>query len=147
MSQSKTLAVIAGAVTMFVMGFLIYGLALASFFETNAGSATGVMREAPVFWALGVGNIAMAVLLTYIFSTWASISTSAGGSKAGALIGLLMALSFDFIMLGTTNILTETAMAADGVSSAVILGVGGAVIGAMLGRKQGPERLKPLQPG
>lgn len=45
MSTSKILiAGLVGGVVAFLLGFLIYGLALNSFFEQQAGSATGVMK-------------------------------------------------------------------------------------------------------
>ena len=50
-------ATLAGAITSFLLGYLLYGIALAGFFEANMGSATGVTREPLNLPAIGLGQI------------------------------------------------------------------------------------------
>ncbi len=127
------LATVGGGVTAFVLGWLLYGMALADFFQANQGSASGVMKDPPEMWALIVGNLGHALLLAYVFARWAGVSTFGGGLKAGAVLGLLMALGFDFIMLGTTNLMNLTACIADLVVFTVLMGLTGGVVGLILG--------------
>jgi hypothetical protein len=130
------LATVVGALTSFVLGFLIYGMALASFFAANVGTATGVYKEAPDLAPVLLGQLALAFLLTLAISRWGDSTSLAGGAKVGALFGLLVALGFDLTMYGTTNIQNITATLVDPIVSMVMVGVTGAMIGMVLGRRK-----------
>jgi hypothetical protein len=125
-----------GGVVLFIAGFVLYGMAFSGFFEANAGSATGVGRpdEEMVFWALIVGNLAGGLLLAIIYGRWANISTLKTGFIAGAVIGLLMGISMDFVMYATTNMSNLTAALVDPLIMAVMWGLGGASVGWFFGR-------------
>ena len=43
---------VVGAITLYALGYLIWELAFADFFAANAGSATGVVKDPQVIWAL-----------------------------------------------------------------------------------------------
>ncbi len=126
-------ATVAGAVTFYVLGFLMWGLALTGFFEANTGSAIGVMKDPPDLLMLGIGQLALGALLTLIFGKWATISTAISGMKAGAMIGFLVGLGIDLTLYGTTNSLNLTATLVDTLLVTVQWGVAGAVVGAVLG--------------
>ncbi len=131
------LAGLIGGAATFLLGWLVWGVALAGFMKDNAGSATGVMKPdgEMVWWALILGNIAGGMLLALIFGRWGSISTFATGAKAGAVIGLLMALYYDLVMLGTTNLMTLNGALVDVLANVVVMGIVGGVVGWFLGRK------------
>ena len=132
-AKSCVLATVAGGVTLFVLGGLLYGLLLADFFESR--SAPNTMRETPIWWALIIGELLLAALVTLIFGRWASISTPLGGLKAGAIIGLLLAAAINFTMFAVSTVFVDpTAGVVDAVVSAIRLGIGGAVIGLVLGK-------------
>jgi hypothetical protein len=133
-TQRFALATVAGGVTLFILGYLIYGLALADFYAANAGSATGVMREEPLFWAVGFGELALAALLTLVLGRWAGISGMGDGLKGGAIVGLLLALAINLIIYGVMNTMNLTAALADVVVAAFRLGLAGAVIGAVISK-------------
>jgi hypothetical protein len=124
---------VAGGITFFLVGFIIYGLALMSFFEAHAGSATGVAKVDMVWWALILGNMASAGLLSYIFLKWANISSFGSGASAAAIIGFFMSLSFNMVNFATTNVTDMTGAFADVAVSVVYFAIGGGVIGAVLG--------------
>ena len=125
---------IAGGIATFLSGWLIYGILLADFFTKNVGSATGVTKNPPDFLWLGLGNIFLSALVTYIFLKWANIQTFAEGAMAGAVIGLLMGLGIDFSLYGTSNMSNLTAAIVDGLLTGVQGAVSGAVVGWVLGR-------------
>lgn len=81
-----------------------------------------------------MGNVGYALLLAYIFDQWANIKTLATGAKAGALIGLLIGISYDFLNYGMTNLMNMTGAVADILMSAVMGAVTGAVVAWWLGR-------------
>jgi hypothetical protein len=135
MSAKRFLAAaLAGGITLFLLGYLFYVVLLEGFFASHSGTATGAVREAPLIWAIFVGELALAALVTIIFGRWATISTAVGGLKAGAVIGLLLGINYGLVMFGTTNTTDLIAAAVDVVVTAVRVGICGAVIGAILGR-------------
>jgi hypothetical protein len=130
------LATLAGAVTSFLLGFLIYGMALADFFAANVGSATGVIKDPPDLLYIGLGQIPLALLLTLAIDRWGGDSRSmVGGAKVGALFGLLIALGFDLTMYGATNVSNLTATLVDPIVSCGLVAFTGAAIGMVLGRR------------
>lgn len=127
---------LAGGVTYFILGYLFYGFLLMGFFEANAGSATGVSRgDAIVWWALILGNLSFAALITYIFMKWAHISTFKNGFRRGAVIGLFLGLSYGLIWYSTSNIMSLKATLVDIVVGTLMTAVVGGVIGAVLHAK------------
>ncbi len=136
-AKNRILATLVGFVVLFLLGWLLYGFLLMDFYQTNSGSATGVMRaeEEMVWWSLIAGNIMQAYLLVYIFGTWANITTFSEGLKAGLIIGLITGFAYTLIMYGTTNIGNLTSTLVDPFVSATMLAVAGGIIGWMLGRK------------
>ena len=128
-----SIGTVAGGVAYFLLGYLIYGVLLAKFFAGNMGSATGVEKLPIDFISLFIGNLAGAALLSYIFTRWAGIKTFMTGAKAGAVIGLLMTLTFDLIMLGTTNIQNFNSVIVDVLASTLMTAIVGGVIGLVLG--------------
>ena len=63
-AKKFALGTVAGGVTYFLLGWLIYGVVLVKFMDANMGSATGVMKETPDFLWLIIGNLAWGALLT-----------------------------------------------------------------------------------
>ncbi|HCK20824.1 MAG TPA: hypothetical protein DHW15_01255 [Bacteroidetes bacterium] len=134
-AQQRILATLAGTVVSFLMGYILYALALGSFFEAHMGTAENVAKtDDMVWWALVAGNVFLAYLLVYIFGKWANIKTFGAGLQAGAMIGLIIGFGYDMIAFGTTNTMDLTAALVDPFVTAVMLGVTGGVVGWMLGR-------------
>ncbi len=137
MNTNKILmaGIVAGIVSFF-LGWLIYAKLLANFMATNAGSATGVMRaeNEMVMWALVAGNLFLGLLFAYIYGRWANISKASTGAQAGAMIGFLIAGSWDMMFYGTSNVMTLTGAMVDIVVYSVMCSIIGAVAAWMLGR-------------
>ena len=134
-NKSCILATLAAFATMFVLGFVIYQPVLGDFFAANAGTATGVIKENPVFWQIIVGQLCGAALLVTVLS-WKGVESAADGFKGGALFGLLLSLFYGFMNLGTMNTSTMTAVLVDVVVTVVLMGAAGAV-GAMVLKRVG----------
>ena len=133
MNTKCLIASIAGAVVLFVGGYVLYDLVLGGFFEANMGSATGALKEAPNFLWIAVGQLAGGGVLATALG-WKGATDAAGGGKAGALLGALLAVSFGFVSLGTMNLMTLAGTLVDIVVMGVLWGAAGAVVGTMLGR-------------
>lgn len=125
---------LAGGITMYLVGYLIWGLIFADFFAANMGSATGVTRETMLVWALVLGTLSLAALVTLAVGSQAGASTILDGLKIGAIVGFLVWFGVDFMHYGTRNLWNLTATIVDPLLEIVRTGIGGAVIAAVLGR-------------
>ncbi len=137
MNSNKILiAGLIGGIVAFFLGWIVYGMILLDFFQSNGGSATGVSRapEEMVWWAMILGHLAFGLLIAMIFGRWANISTAATGAKAGAVIGALIGL-ISFIDYGTSNVANLTAVCVNVVVLAIITAIIGAAVAWWLGRK------------
>ena len=124
---------IVGGILMYGLGWLIWGTLFTDFFAANAGSATGVERDAPILWAQVVGNLVLAALYTMaILKTGAS--SVADGAKVGAITGLLVWLGVDFIHYAHTNLSNLTATLADPALELVRTAIVGAGIAMVLAK-------------
>ncbi|MFQ5448795.1 MAG: hypothetical protein ACE5FF_17870, partial [Saprospiraceae bacterium] len=124
MSNTKILvAGVIGAVAAFILGFLIYGMALSGFYDSHM--AEGYMRADSeiVWWAMIVGNLAWGMLFALIYGRWASISTFATGAKAGAVIGALVALTYNMTSYAMSTMMDITITLADVVVTAVLAAI------------------------
>jgi hypothetical protein len=123
-----------GGIAMFVVGYLIFDLAFANFYAANAGSATGVMRDSQLVWAVAMGSLSYAALITLAIGSRAGWATIGAAVQMGAVVGFLLWFTTDFILYGITNIANLTRTVVDPLLEAVHGGIGGAVIAAVLGR-------------
>lgn len=123
-----------GGITMWLVGWLIWGLIFADFFAANEGSATGVDRESFLVWAIVLGTFSLAALVTLAIESQDGPSTILGGFKIGAIVGFLIWFGVDFIYYGYSNISNLTATIVDPLLEIVRTGIGGGVIVAVLGR-------------
>ncbi len=129
-----------GAITLYVLGYLIWELAFGDFFAANRGSAIGVERDTLVIWAVALGTVSYAALLTLAIGTRAGAATIVEGLKIGAIVGFLMWFGVDFIHYGIGNVSNLTATLVDPLLELIRAGISGAVIAAVLGKIAGaPE--------
>jgi hypothetical protein len=126
-------AALAGGMTLFIVGFLLWGLALAGFYEAHVGTATGVVKEPVDMIHLALGQIVWAVLLTVVMGKWAGVSGLGKGMMIGAVMGFLMSLSVGLSQFSMTNLVEQILVLTDPFVSAVWSGLGGGVIGLVLG--------------
>ena len=128
------LATVAGTITIFLLGYFIFGILLAPYTIAGEIEYTGLRKEPPDMLLLLLKNIVQAVLLVYIFEYLAGIRTFLGGVKEGAIIMFLITLSLNLSLLSIMNLHTGfTANILDVVGETVRAAVGGGVIGAILG--------------
>ncbi|HEV2664582.1 MAG TPA: hypothetical protein VG324_06715, partial [Blastocatellia bacterium] len=92
-------AIIAGSITIFLLGYLIFGILLAPYTTADQIQYAGLHKVPPDFLLLLLKNIVQALLLVYIFEYLAGIRTFLGGMKIGATVMFLITLSFDLSLL------------------------------------------------
>ena len=76
------LGTLAGGIVMYLTGYVIWDMAFAGFFAANIGSATGVARDAQLFWAVAVRRKTRHVWIALTVSmpargrdVWASVAS------------------------------------------------------------------------
>ena len=136
-SQKFLVGGIVGGVLYFLLGWVVYGMLMKDFFAANL-NAPGTMRADAdmIWWALIVGQLAGGFLLAYIIGK-ANAASAGGGAAVGFVVGLLVGISFDFTMYGTSTILVSLkGIGADVAVFAVMSAIAGAGAGwAMSTRK------------
>ena len=131
---------VAGGIALFILGYVIWNMLFTDFFAANAGSATGVAKDPQVMWAIAVGTLSYAALITLAIGTRAGSTTIVEGLKVGAIVGFLMWFSADMIFYGIWNVENLTAAIVDSLLELVRGGIAGAVVAAVLGKIAGaPE--------
>lgn len=127
-------ATIVGSITIFLLGYVIFGILLLPYTNIDEIQYNGLHKVPPDFLLLMLKNIVQAFLLVYIFVYLAGIKTFLGGMKLGAIIMFLITLSFNLSLLSIMNLHNGlTANILDIVGETVRLALGGGVIGAILG--------------
>ena len=123
-----------GTITLYLLGELIWGNLFVEFFDANAGSAVGVDRESQIVWAVVVGSLFYAVLLTLALESRSASKSLVDGLIIGAVVGALLWGTADFIRFGVSNLDTLTAAVADTILEGVRGGITGGVIAAVLSK-------------
>lgn len=124
---------IVGGIVLYVVGYLIFSVAFASFYAANAGTATGVDRTAELTWAVVLGSLGYAALICYAMGP-RPVSGLGGGLKVGAIVGFLMWFAVDFTLYGILNVSNLTRTIVDPFLELIHGGIGGAVIGLVIGK-------------
>jgi hypothetical protein len=130
---------VVGGIAMYVVGYLIFELAFGRFYATNVGSATGVARETGLQWAVALGTLSVAALVTLAVESRTGTLTIGKGFSTGAVVGFLVWFGVDFIRYGLTNVPNLTRTIVDPLLEFVRTGVGGAIIAAVLARTAKPQ--------
>ena len=130
MTRNFLLATVAGAVTLFVVGGVLYGF-LEDFF------ANEVSRETPVWWALGLGELLYAAVLTLVLS-WRGVVSGWEGFQAGAVFGALLGLGLALMGYATMDdVQTLATVGGHTLIGIVNNGTAGALIAVVLNRGGG----------
>ncbi len=136
-SKSNLLATLVAGVVMFFLGYLIWGIATADFFEEH--SLVNVMKEVPNLGLIALGNVFGAFVLSTLYSKWARGHHSLGqGFQFGAWIGAFVGISMGLIWYATANWMDATGHIVEAVIDIVYYGIVGAII-ALIYQKTAPK--------
>ncbi len=93
---------LAGGVTFFLLGWLVYGVLLNGYMMANTNQCAAKPMQDMVMWAMFLSNLALGCLLALIFS-WTKSTDLGTNAKVAAIIGSLIALSADLGNYSMTN--------------------------------------------
>lgn len=144
-ARQLVIGTLAGAVTVLAIGYLLFTAALGNFYAyaMNAGSATNVAREPQLFWAVALGSLSYAALLTLVIGSRGSNLTIAAGIKIGAIVSFLLWFTADFMLYGISNVGNLTTTVVDPLLELVPGAIAGGVIAGALGRIASPMSESP----
>ena len=134
MKTSKILlGTIAGGVTFFLLGWLVYGILLMDYSAENYNQCMMNPMEEMNFGALFLSNLAYALLFALVFK-WSNTSGMIEGAKIGGIIGLLVASSFDLSMYSMSSMFNGlSAVIVDILVYTVISAIIGGVVALVMG--------------
>jgi hypothetical protein len=125
---------IVGGVLIFLLGYLIWEVIFAGFFEANQMPAAAALdRETILIWAEVLGALAYALLITLGLERGSGGATLVDGLKVGAVVGFLLWFTADFTLYSLRETSTLTAVIADPLLEGVRGALGGLAI--VLSRK------------
>jgi len=134
MSVKTIVAAVAGGAVFFLLGFLIYGLALNQTMQSMTVQYSGLFKLEPNFIAIALFTLAWGGLLAMIFDYWADIRTFAGGAIAGAIIMFLVSFAHEMqtkafmaLTIGYTPVIINVLV------TAFMGAVAGGVVASVLG--------------
>jgi hypothetical protein len=120
---------VVGAVVLYLVGIVIFSLAFGSFYEAN--TAPGLTRETEIAWAVALGMLGYAALVTLGIGS----RTGAGaGVMAGAVVGFLLWFTADFVLYGNLMIGNLKIAVVDPLLELVRGGIVGGVVAAVLAK-------------
>jgi hypothetical protein len=132
MKTKPILAVLAGGATAFILGWLIFGMALMGFYENNITHYEGLMKTAPPMWGYVVGSFLQAGLLTYILSL-AGINTFGKGFLSALIVTFLISAIYDLYFYNGMNLYSGPVLVVDVIVNTLMGGLIGGVVALVLG--------------
>ncbi len=127
-SKSNVLATIIGFVVMFLLGYAIWGIATAEFFEAHATNS--IMKDPPDMLFIALGNLIGTFAISTIYGKWAAGDYgAANGFAFGIWIGIFVGLGMGLLWYGTSELMDMTGHLVEAIIDIIFYGIIGAVIG------------------
>lgn len=126
----------AGGVTFFFLGWLVYGILLNSYMVANLNQCAAKPMGEMTWWAMILSNLTLGLLISLVFS-WSNTRGVRDGAKVAAILGLLMAASFDLSSYSMSNLFNNiTALVIDVLVYTVLVTIVGVVVALVMGKKE-----------
>lgn len=126
-SKQNLLATLAGFLTMFVLGYLIWGIATVDFYADH--TLNNVMKETPDFLFVALGNLIGAFALSSLYGKWArGVHSAKEGFQFGVWIGIFVGFGMGLLQYGIAELMDMTGYLAEAILDIIFYGIIGAVI-------------------
>lgn len=136
MKKQTILGGLAGGVTFFFLGWILFGILLREFYLGNGNHCMDRPEEEMVWWALIASNLGWGIFLALIFE-WTNTSGWMEGLKKGGIIGGIIAVSIDLGFYSmTTMYIGKRLIVGDILANIIFSAIGGAIIALIMGMNQ-----------
>ncbi len=137
MNTKLILSTLAGTVVSYLLGWLIYGVLLASFMTNNTVHYDGLIKPMDGSFMILVllSNLVLVFLVAFIFQRWGKFEKWLQGLTAGMFLGFCIALWYDLYLIASMNLFNFSSMIVDVIANTVLVGITGAVVAWVLGYK------------
>ena len=136
MKNRVLVAGLIAGVVFFLLGWVIYGIALRDTLEANMMAGISRTDEEMSLAFIFIGNMAFGFLLAYILDKANTLSFTSGAS-VGAVIGFLLSFGGNMTSYGTSHVFTSmTGVFVDIVAITLMFALVGGVIGWWYGRSR-----------
>ncbi len=122
-AKNFLLAGIAGGITDFLLGWILYGMLFHKYFGGVEPNLTLIF----------LGCLMFGFLISYIFVRWANLVTLVSGMMAGAVIGLILGLMNNFFMWSDKPVVDWEKFMVDVFIGLIMGSVVGGVVAAVNG--------------
>lgn len=124
---------IAGGVTFFLLGWVVYGMLLRDYMTTNYNQCAMRPMQDMIWWAMIVSNLAFGFLLSMVFS-WSNTIGMMAGAKVAGIMGLLLSISMDLSGYAMSTVVSSlTVVFVDIITYTVMSAICGVVVGLVMG--------------
>ena len=127
---------ILAAILSFLLGWLIFGILLMDYYAGNMKTYEGLMKTAPVMWAIALSNLCFGFLLAFVFQM-GGVRTASRGFVTAMIISLLTSMSFDLYMYAQFDLYAGSLLVTDVLVNMIYGGIVGTFLGWWFGRKSG----------
>lgn len=137
MNSRVLIAGVIGGVTIFLLGYVIYGLLLA---DMMAGcSQCQRAMEDINFLLLALGNLFIGTMIAYILSRFAGVVSFGSGATVGAILGFLMTAGWTSISYATSTVFSSpNCIFYQLIAEVIMWSIAGGIIGWWYGRGKTP---------
>jgi uncharacterized membrane protein len=132
--KQAVIGTIIGAITLQVVGYLIFEVILSDFYRENVGFAIDAFRAGTVIWALVLASLSFSALITFCVLSDSSALTVRRGFVLGSAVGFLVWLGIDFTAYAFTHLWTLTIVIFNPIMAAIHNGIAGAAIAFVLAK-------------
>lgn len=126
-------AILAGMLTIAVVGGMLYGVVFATLFRANILAPLSVMKSPPEFLWIALSHVPFGVLLALVVS-WRGAGSWREGAVTGATLGFLMAASYNLAQYGSTNLWSLRLTLVEPFIAMIMVATAGAVVARVLAR-------------
>lgn len=124
---------IAGGVTFFLLGWVVYGMLLMNFTTANYNQCAMRPMQEMVWWAMILSNLAFGFLLSLVFS-WSNTTGTMTGAKIAGILGFLIAVAIDLSYYAMSTLFSNlTAVFVDIIVFTALSAVTGVVVALVIG--------------